>query len=717
MVKLPDTGQIRKRIPNYTSAVQNIPVSQEGNSLIEGGRSLGRTAQRLNNQANLRQRQEDIEDQKEQQRQQEKQKFEITRAKSYIDAHNANLLDDLSQDEDYGTLDEKYNKGFNDIKGKALSLPSIANDPLAKGYLELYANKKRNAGLLKNKQIVRTKQNDRIKASLLDVSNNYQNLYATSDVSEVQAIEQNFNTMLISAVKSGAITATEAVKERNNFMVTAQRNRLNSLPPEQALQEITGNPIGKSFDKVIPDILKIEGGYVADDAGAGPTNFGINQSANPDVDVKNLTKEQATEIYKKRYWDKINADALPANMQYIAMDSAVNQGVSWTKKAIEKSGGDVDEFYKLRKERYLTTASISDKAQYKDTWLKRLDKAYDKSKKVKTDYANTVGALPTSEVLKTAQKRKKELDEIQEKSVIESVSSVALTQYPNDYEKQVSLVNSLNIDSEARKKTMSILNAKQKEREVIKKENIRENTFKVLNVIDQGGSINDVPADIMIELSAKDRSFLQNYYDKKNFTEAKKEIQKKQEIVNERLLFSQVQDAYYEGGIEALKEFDVAKLASNLSDGHFNKYRSWLEPKEAAKPDSVKANRQQINATYRDTVAILGIGNDNEDDIARQSMLREALEQDIEQFTLTNQRPPKYSEVLEIKNSLIRNVTTDKGWFGDTQKRVFELSPEDDVVSVPDDAKELIMRGLQSRNPNKSYSEADILKIYRSAIK
>ena len=41
-------------------------------------------------------------------------------------------------------------------------------------------------------------------------------------------------------------------------------------------------------------INKIEGtGTVANDAGRGLTRFGINQTANPDLDVANLTREQA----------------------------------------------------------------------------------------------------------------------------------------------------------------------------------------------------------------------------------------------------------------------------------------------------------------------------------------------------------------------------------------------------------------------------------------
>lgn len=78
------------------------------------------------------------------------------------------------------------------------------------------------------------------------------------------------------------------------------------------------------FDANIQSLLGREGGYVADDAGAGPTNFGINSRANPDVDVANLTPQKAAEIYRERYWNPIGADNLPPEMQSAAFDASVN---------------------------------------------------------------------------------------------------------------------------------------------------------------------------------------------------------------------------------------------------------------------------------------------------------------------------------------------------------------------------------------------------------
>jgi lysozyme family protein len=46
-----------------------------------------------------------------------------------------------------------------------------------------------------------------------------------------------------------------------------------------------------------------EGGYSDNSADhGGPTNFGIASASHPGLDIKNLTEEQAIQIYKEQYW-------------------------------------------------------------------------------------------------------------------------------------------------------------------------------------------------------------------------------------------------------------------------------------------------------------------------------------------------------------------------------------------------------------------------------
>jgi lysozyme family protein len=113
--------------------------------------------------------------------------------------------------------------------------------------------------------------------------------------------------------------------------------------------------VNAAFEAALEKTLKYEGGYVKDDAGKGESNFGINKSANPDVDVKNLTKEKARELYKKRYWDAIGGDALAAKnpaLATVAFDTAVNMGVGKANQLVAKAKDDPSTLLGLRQQHY-----------------------------------------------------------------------------------------------------------------------------------------------------------------------------------------------------------------------------------------------------------------------------------------------------------------------------------------------------------------------------
>lgn len=82
-----------------------------------------------------------------------------------------------------------------------------------------------------------------------------------------------------------------------------------------------------AFNKAVEFVLQHEGLYSNDskDPG-GETKFGISKHAYPDIDIKNLTRAQAIDIYKRDYWDKL-PDELPEAVQCVLFDCAVNTGI------------------------------------------------------------------------------------------------------------------------------------------------------------------------------------------------------------------------------------------------------------------------------------------------------------------------------------------------------------------------------------------------------
>ena len=93
-----------------------------------------------------------------------------------------------------------------------------------------------------------------------------------------------------------------------------------------------------NFDEIIEVVLHHEGGYVNDkDDPGGETNFGIAKRSHPDVDIKNLTKDGAKEIYKEHYWDRNKVESLSEDLRHIYFDMCVNQGRGRAVKILQKA--------------------------------------------------------------------------------------------------------------------------------------------------------------------------------------------------------------------------------------------------------------------------------------------------------------------------------------------------------------------------------------------
>lgn len=92
------------------------------------------------------------------------------------------------------------------------------------------------------------------------------------------------------------------------------------------------------WETAIEFVLKEEGGekgeLIAHDKG-GYTKFGISTSANPDVDIPNLTREGAKDIYRKRYWNPCKCDELPSPLAIAVFDASVNQGDGAARKMLQ----------------------------------------------------------------------------------------------------------------------------------------------------------------------------------------------------------------------------------------------------------------------------------------------------------------------------------------------------------------------------------------------
>lgn len=137
-----------------------------------------------------------------------------------------------------------------------------------------------------------------------------------------------------------------------------------------------------TFESLIDGLIRREGGYVnsKNDRG-GETKYGIAKRFYPNLDIKNLTVDQAKAIYKRDYWDKIKADSLPGHLREVAFDAAVNQGVPTAKRMLTQAEGSVERFIDLRLQRYHDIVANDKKGTQKNNlkgWTNRIAEFQDK---------------------------------------------------------------------------------------------------------------------------------------------------------------------------------------------------------------------------------------------------------------------------------------------------------------------------------------------------
>lgn len=102
------------------------------------------------------------------------------------------------------------------------------------------------------------------------------------------------------------------------------------------------------LDEALNYLLAEEGGWsnnAADHGGA--TMYGVTQGTydqyrkggnKPAASVRNITKEEARDLYDKMYWRGAGCDKLPWPISYLTFDAAVNSGTGraakWTQSGL-----------------------------------------------------------------------------------------------------------------------------------------------------------------------------------------------------------------------------------------------------------------------------------------------------------------------------------------------------------------------------------------------
>jgi lysozyme family protein len=152
-------------------------------------------------------------------------------------------------------------------------------------------------------------------------------------------------------------------------------------------------------------IMKHEGGSkITNDPKdpGGLTKYGVSQKAYPNLDIKNLTLEDASKIFKKDYWDKCKCDDLPDPLSMLVADCAYNSGVKKSAQILQKAVGATEDgiigpktiqlvkqqdvqktSWLLRDYRLEYLKTLSTWKTYGNGWNNRIQMMYDESVKVR----------------------------------------------------------------------------------------------------------------------------------------------------------------------------------------------------------------------------------------------------------------------------------------------------------------------------------------------
>lgn len=103
-----------------------------------------------------------------------------------------------------------------------------------------------------------------------------------------------------------------------------------------------------NFDQAFDILIGLEGGYAnhPKDPG-GETMWGVTKrvaEANGYTgSMRDLPRDLAKGIYRKQYWDAVQADQLPDGVKFDVFDAAVNSGDKQAVKWLQRAAGTTDD--------------------------------------------------------------------------------------------------------------------------------------------------------------------------------------------------------------------------------------------------------------------------------------------------------------------------------------------------------------------------------------
>jgi lysozyme family protein len=93
-----------------------------------------------------------------------------------------------------------------------------------------------------------------------------------------------------------------------------------------------------AFHSAAARVLSNEGGFTDDPADrGGATKFGISQRQYPELNIAELSREEAIAIYYRDWWRRFDYEELPAAIGAKVLDLAVNVGPAQAARCLQRA--------------------------------------------------------------------------------------------------------------------------------------------------------------------------------------------------------------------------------------------------------------------------------------------------------------------------------------------------------------------------------------------
>jgi hypothetical protein len=133
------------------------------------------------------------------------------------------------------------------------------------------------------------------------------------------------------------------------------------------------NIYADSWERAIQFVLEHEKSTYRHDCG-WESKYGICSRWYPKENIKDMTKERATEIYYNDYWLRMSCQIQPdSNFALLIFDTAVNFGQPTAEIMLKQCFYDKDSFMRLRvRMMHIIIKKNPEKAVYYTTWTQRM---------------------------------------------------------------------------------------------------------------------------------------------------------------------------------------------------------------------------------------------------------------------------------------------------------------------------------------------------------